>query len=160
MFFEFLHAKPWRTIQKLHQKVSFGSPFFLCSDFVLKNRRFWYPDSVFWWKNNVLQVSGRNTFENAYKITSKSKFSTQNVQIPYHLHPALSNSLHSIQVGEALAAKLEDERSLSGYSAEQCWPLGLSGNLWRGGRHRCRPKITSKKNSKTLLKGRKNKWIS
>ena len=32
-------------------------------------------------------------FENAYKITSKSKFSNQNVQIPYHLHLALSYSL-------------------------------------------------------------------
>ena len=32
-------------------------------------------------------------FENDHKITSKSKFSTQNVQIPYHLHPALSYSL-------------------------------------------------------------------
>ena len=31
--------------------------------------------------------------ENAYKITSKSKFSTQNVQIPYHLHPALIKEL-------------------------------------------------------------------
>ena len=48
----------------------------------------------------VLQVSGRNTCENAYKITSKSKFSTHFLQIPYHLHPArqgahpaLSNSL-------------------------------------------------------------------
>ena len=38
-------------------------------------------------------VSGRNMFENAYDITSKSKFSTQNVQILYHLHPALSYSL-------------------------------------------------------------------
>ena len=32
---------------------------------------------------------------NAYKISSKSKFSTQNVQIAYHLHPALSYSLYS-----------------------------------------------------------------
>ena len=32
-------------------------------------------------------------FESAYKITSKSKLSTPNVQIPYHLHPALSYSL-------------------------------------------------------------------
>ena len=46
----------------------------------------------------VLQVSGRNTFENAYKITSKNKFSTHFVQIPYHLHPALSNSLNIIFV--------------------------------------------------------------
>ena len=43
--------------------------------------------------NTVFFRFGRNTLENAYKITSKSKFSTQNVQIPYHLHPALSYSL-------------------------------------------------------------------
>ena len=47
----------------------------------------------FFMEKCVLQVSGWNTFENAYKITSKIKFSTQNVHIPYHLHPALSNSL-------------------------------------------------------------------
>ena len=35
-------------------------------------------------------------FENAYKITSKSKLSTQNVQIPYHLHPTLSYSLQDL----------------------------------------------------------------
>ena len=44
-------------------------------------------------KNSVLQVSGRNTFENAFKITSKSKFSTPIVQFSSHLHPALSHSL-------------------------------------------------------------------
>ena len=44
-------------------------------------------------KNNVLQVSGRNTLENAYRITSKSKFSTPVVQFSSHLHPALSYSL-------------------------------------------------------------------
>ena len=43
-------------------------------------------------ENSVLQVSGRNTFENAYKITSKSKFSTHFVQLPYHLHPARPGS--------------------------------------------------------------------
>ena len=64
------------------------------------------------WKNNVLQVSGRNTLENAHKITSKSKFSTQNVQIPYHLNPALS---YSLQVG---APRLKDflETSIQGIS--------------------------------------------
>ena len=39
-------------------------------------------------------VSGRTTCENSYKITSKSKFSIHVVQIPYHLHPALSYSLY------------------------------------------------------------------
>ena len=43
-------------------------------------------------KNSVLQVSGRNTLETVYKITSKSKFSTHFVQFSSHLHPALSNS--------------------------------------------------------------------
>ena len=68
--------------------------------FFLKNRRCWPPDKVFWWKNRVLQVSGRNTLENAIKITSKNKFSTHFVQFLFHLHPArqgahpaLSNSL-------------------------------------------------------------------
>ena len=42
-------------------------------------------------------VSGRNTLENAYKVTLKSKFSTQNVQIPYYLHPALSYNLPAQQ---------------------------------------------------------------
>jgi hypothetical protein len=41
----------------------------------------------------------------------------------------LHKALELIQVGEALAAKLKDERSLSGCRAEQCWPLGLSGDL-------------------------------
>ena len=49
----------------------------------------------------ILQVSDRNTLENAHKVTSTSKFSTQNVQIPYHLHPALSYSLsHPVFVQE------------------------------------------------------------
>ena len=34
------------------------------------------------------------TLENTSKYTSKNKFSTQNVQIPYHLHPAISYSLN------------------------------------------------------------------
>ena len=66
--------------------------------FFLKNHRFWSPDNIFWWKNSVLQVSGRSTLENAYNITSTSKFSTQNLQIPYHLHPALSNSLDNREI--------------------------------------------------------------
>ena len=49
-----------------------------------------YLRTTFLMEKRVLQVSGRNTLENASKITSKSKFSTQNVHIPYHLHPALS----------------------------------------------------------------------
>ena len=43
--------------------------------------------------NVFLQISGQNTFQNDYKITSKSKFSNQNVQFWYLHHPALSNSL-------------------------------------------------------------------
>ena len=60
---------------------------------------------MFLWKNSVLQVFGRDTLENAIKITSKTKFSTHVVQIPYHLHPArqgahpaLSNSLKSVKL--------------------------------------------------------------
>ena len=74
----------------------FGSitdPFFKKHFFF--NHRFCPPDNVFGSSKRVLQASGRNTPENAYKITSKSKFSTPNVQIPYHLHPALSYSLIS-----------------------------------------------------------------
>ena len=41
----------------------------------------------------MIKVSGRNTCENAYKINSKTKFSTPIVQFSSHLHPALSNSL-------------------------------------------------------------------
>ena len=56
-------------------------------------------------KNNVLQVSGPDTLENAIKITSKSKFSIYFVQIPSHLHPALSYSLTcEITEGTALCA--------------------------------------------------------
>ena len=41
----------------------------------------------------VLQISDRNTLQNDYKITSKSKFSNQNLQFWYLLHRALSYSL-------------------------------------------------------------------
>ena len=79
---------PWRAGKVQKKTYLFLSDTFFSKIVVLTSRQ------LFWWTNNVLQVSGRNTLENAYKITSKSKFSTQNVQIPYHLHPALSNSLH------------------------------------------------------------------
>ena len=35
-------------------------------------------------------------FQNDYEITSKRKFSNQNVQFWYLRHPALSNSLHIV----------------------------------------------------------------
>ena len=89
---------PWRA-----GKVQKKNTFLLSNTFFLQNHCFWPPDNGFWWKNYVLQVSGRDTLENAIKITSKSKFSTHFVQIPYHLHPArqgahpaLSNSLDVI----------------------------------------------------------------
>ena len=66
--------------------------FFYITNFSRKTSFFDIQTTFFDEKKSVLQVSGRNTFENAYKITSKSKFSTQNMQIPYHLHPALSIS--------------------------------------------------------------------
>ena len=75
-----------------YQKISFGSRIFyvtiVFSKIVGLNLQ-----TIFFMENRVIQVSGRNTFESAFKITSKSKFSNHNVQIPYHLHPALSNSL-------------------------------------------------------------------
>ena len=86
---------PCRIMRKFRQKINLGSLILLCK-FFLKNRSFWPPDNVFWWKSSVLQVSGRTTFENVYKITSKSKFSTHFVQIPYHLHSAFCNSLKII----------------------------------------------------------------
>ena len=60
----------------ISSKTQFWITIFFTYPLFLKNRRFWPPDNIFWWKNSVLQVSGRNTLENAYKITSKSKFST------------------------------------------------------------------------------------
>ena len=56
------------------------------------------------------------------KLPQKSKFSTQNVQIPYHLHPALSNSLNSV---------LQIEGTLC--EPSQCNPV-------RPNEHQCEPK--------------------
>ena len=73
-------------------------------------------------KHSVLQVSGRNTFENAYKITSKSKFSTHFVQIPYYLHPALSYSLRQYS-------------NLRQVSTARSWVLGFLNGVavfWQG----------------------------
>ena len=65
-----------------------------------KNRCFWHPYGVFCWCWCVVQISGRNTLENVFQITSQGKFSTQNVEIPYHLHPALSYNLsYSLLLG-------------------------------------------------------------
>ena len=63
--------------------------------------------------------------ENAYKITSKSKFSTQNVQIPYHLHPALSYSLYILWVllAMALCVKAQHAACLC-FAAPRCCSLG------------------------------------
>ena len=79
------------------------SPIFLHNPFFLNICFFDLQTTFFNGKTNVLQVSGRDTLENAIKITSKTKFSTQSVQIPYHLHPArqgahpaLSNSLQKV----------------------------------------------------------------
>ena len=80
-------------INKIGLKIKFWSNF-LRNTNLLKIVVFDLQTTFFWFLR-VVQISGRNTFENAYKITSKSKFSTQNVQIPYHLHPALSYSLES-----------------------------------------------------------------
>ena len=64
----------------------------------IKNRRFCHPYNVFLWFHNDLQIVDRNTLPNDYKITSKSKFSNQNVQFWYLLHPALSHSLQQVKL--------------------------------------------------------------
>ena len=84
------HAEPFRNYIK---KSIFEHLFFQVTIFSPKPSLFTSRQRFFLSKSRVLQVSGRDTLENAYKITSKSKFSTQNVQIPYYLHPALSYSL-------------------------------------------------------------------
>ena len=92
-------ASPCKTMQKhleISSKNQFWITFFFCltcfSKIVVFNLQttFLNGKTVFF-----RFLADRNTFDNAYKITSNSKFSTQNVQIPYHLHPALSNSLSS-----------------------------------------------------------------
>ena len=81
---------PWRA-----GKVQKKRTVFFKYRIFLKNQHFWPPDNVLLWKNRVLQVSGRNTLENAYKIISKSKFSIQNVhrfgttlQVIYSIGPS------------------------------------------------------------------------
>ena len=59
----------------------------------LKNMFFDHQTTFLDGKKRVLQVFGPDTLQNAIKITSKTKFSTPIVQIPSHLHPALSYSL-------------------------------------------------------------------
>ena len=76
--------------------------------------------------------------ENAYKITSKSKFSIQNVQIPYHLHPALSYSPENRndegkqaprkfevvrQDSKKAVELLDNRRSRSSMSLRRVWPV-------------------------------------
>ena len=82
---------------EISSKTQFWNLCFLCNTFFSKNHSFWPPYNgyynVFWWKNNFLQISGRNTLENADKITSKTKFSTPIVQFSSPLHPASSYSL-------------------------------------------------------------------
>ena len=96
VFAELLHAKPCRIIKKVYQQASFGCPCFFCVTHVSHKSSFFTSRHFFLMGkpcSGVLQVSGRNMLENAYKVTSTSKFSTHFVQIPYHLHPALSYSL-------------------------------------------------------------------
>ena len=79
-----------------YQKVSLGITYFFRNPFFSKIVVFDLQTTFVYQKKNVLQVSGRNTLENAYKITSKSKFSTHFVQFSSHLHPALSNNLQNV----------------------------------------------------------------
>ena len=70
-----------------------GLPFFFQVTHVSQKSSFLTSRQHFLWKNRVLQFSGRDTLENTTKITSKTKFSINFVQLPSHLHPALSYSL-------------------------------------------------------------------
>ena len=94
-------ARAFEEREKFKQKYTFSLSNTCFSKIVV----FDLQATLFDGKNNVLQVSGRNMLENAYKITSTSKFSSQNVQIPYTLHPALSYSPHSIAVGRGCRAR-------------------------------------------------------
>ena len=89
-------ASPCKAMQNhldILSKSQFLITYFLQYLTFLPNLLFWPPGNIFWSTNRVLQVSGPDTLQNALKITSKSKFSTPIVQIPSHLHPALSYSL-------------------------------------------------------------------
>ena len=128
-----------------HLEISPTSRFvitFFSVTHLFKNR-FLPPDNDFWSKNSVLQVSGRNTLENVIKITSKSKFPTHFVQIPYHLHPARqgahpawSNSLHGIHSGPwkivffRLLCHFLDVGFIFIFSGFISWFLGLTGRAW------------------------------
>ena len=119
------HMGPARALEE-REKVKKMHPFFKYHIF-LRNRRFWPPDNVFWWKNRVLQVSGRDTLENAIKITSKTKFSTHFVQISSHLHPALSYSLHSISKQISSCVIFDATRPIKKFDF---WVFILFWSLW------------------------------
>ena len=82
---------PARALKE-REKLKKSAPFFKVTHFSSKSL-FLTSRQRFLIKNRVLQVSGPDTLQNAIEITSKSKFSTHFVQIPSHLHPALSYSL-------------------------------------------------------------------
>ena len=84
-------------MEDLHQKVNFGSPIFVHNFFDLQT--FFFDH-----KTVFIRFLAEIRLRNATKITSKCKFSTHFVQIPYHLHPArqgahpaFSNSLQMSQ---------------------------------------------------------------
>ena len=79
------HMRPARAFEN---REKFKNIYIFYVTHFSKKSSFLTSRQCFLMEKRVLQVSGRNTFENAYKITSKSKFSTHFVQIPYHLHPA------------------------------------------------------------------------
>ena len=117
--FGFLHEKPCRSTQKFHQQINLGSPILLSSTIFskivvfdlqtmffdgktmffrflaeIRLRTFFFDLQTAFFDGKTVFLA-RNTLENAYTITSKSNFSTHFVQIPYHLHPALRNSLQT-----------------------------------------------------------------
>ena len=62
---------------------------------ILKIAVFAYKYNVSVQLQLVLQISGQNTFQNDYEITSKIKFWNQSVRFWYLHLPALINSLYN-----------------------------------------------------------------
>ena len=100
-------ASPCKTMQN-HLDISSNSQFwityFFRHPFLSKIIVIDLQTTFFDGQTVFFRASGRNTLEKGYKITSKSKFSTHFVQIPYHLHPALCSSLDTRTVTAKLFA--------------------------------------------------------
>ena len=75
---------PYGPIWALEERENFRKNMFFMYMYCMFSQKslFWTTIQRVLMEKRVLQVSDRNTVESDYKITSKSKFSTQNVQIP------------------------------------------------------------------------------